>query len=263
MIVYWERVNRLSVDLQKAGLWKRIAAWLLDAILISVLAVGFGLGLSALLDYDGYSQTLESAYTNYENQYGVSFDIDQKTYEAMTAQEKAVFDKAYQAFTEDEQAIKAYNMLISLSLLITTIGILLAVLVLEFIVPLLLGNGATVGKKVFSLGLIRTDGVKINTMQLFVRALLGKFTIETMIPLYLFLMMLWGLMGIAGTVLICGLGITQMLLYGFTRTNSLLHDLLAGTVVVDISSQRVFASTDDLIEYTKRVHAEKAERQDY
>ena len=145
----------------------------------------------------------------------------------------------------------------------TIIPAVLAVLVLEFIVPLLLGNGATVGKKVFSLGLIRTDGVKINTMQLFVRALLGKFTIETMIPLYLFLMMLWGLMGIAGTVIICGLGITQMLLYGFTRTNSLLHDLLAGTVVVDISSQRVFASTDDLIEYTKRVHAEKAERQDY
>lgn len=256
-------MNLLGVDLQKAGLWKRIAAWLLDAILLGVMAVGFGFGLSALVDYDGYSKTLESAYTNYENQYGVSFDIDQKTYEAMNEQERDHFDKAYQALLADEQAVKAYNMLLSLSLLIITVGILLALLVLEFLIPLLLGNGATVGKKVFSLGLVRTDGVKINTMQLLVRALLGKFTIETMIPLYLFLMMLWGVMGITGTVIICGLGIAQMLLYGFTRTNSLLHDLLAGSVVVDISSQRVFSSTDDLIEYTKRVHAEKAARQDY
>lgn len=251
------------MDLQKAGLWKRIAAWLLDAILVSVLAVGFGFGVSAVLGYDGYSQTLEAAYTKYENEYGVSFDIDHKTYEALSPQDKAVFDEAYQAFTKDEQAIKAYNMLISLSLLIVTVGILLAIFVLEFVVPLLLGNGSTVGKKVFSLGLIRADGVKINTMQLFVRALLGKFTIETMIPLYLFMMMFWGVLGITGTVIIGGLGIAQMLLYAFTRTNSLLHDLLAGTAVVDISSQRIFTSRDELIEYTKRIHAERAARQDY
>ena len=97
----------------------------------------------------------------------------------------------------------------------------------------------------------------------FARALLGKFTIETMIPLYLFMMMFWGVLGITGTVIIGGLGIAQMLLYAFTRTNSLLHDLLAGTAVVDISSQRIFTSRDELIEYTKRIHAERAARQDY
>lgn len=251
------------MDLQKAGLWKRIAAWLLDAILLGVLAVGFGYVLSAALGYDGYSKTLEAAYTKYEDQYGVSFDIDQKTYEAMSQQEKAVFDKAYEAFTKDEQAAKAYNMLISLSLLITTIGILLSVFVLEFAVPLILKNGATVGKKVFSLGLVRTDCVGINTLQLFVRAVLGKFTIETMIPLYLLMMMFWGMLGITGIVVIFGLGIAQMMLYACTRNNSLLHDLLAGTVVVDISCQRVFRNADELIEYTKRVHAERAARQDY
>ena len=253
----------MVVDLQKAGLWKRIAAWLLDAILLGVLSVGFGFVLSAALGYDSYSQTLEAAYTKYESQYGVSFDIDQKTYEAMTPQEKAVFDKAYQALMEDEQAINSYNMIISLSLLITTIGILLSVVVLEFLVPILLGNGATVGKKAFSLGLVRSDGVKINAMQLFVRSILGKFTIETMIPLYLFMMMFWGLLGIMGTVIICGLGIAQILLYACTRTSSVLHDLLAGTVVVDISSQRVFRDKNELIEYTKRIHAERAARQDY
>lgn len=48
-----------------------------------------------------------------------------------------------------------------------------------------------------------------------------------------------------------------------TRTNSALHDLLAGTVVVDIGSQMVFRTTEDLIAYQKKVAAERAARQTY
>ena len=135
--------------------------------------------------------------------------------------------------------------------------------ILMFAVPLLLGNGQTVGKKVFSLGLIRKDGVRLNTMQLFARTLLGKFTIETMIPVYLVLMMFWGIMDMTGTAVICALALAQLLCYGLTRTNGLIHDLLAGTAVVDISSQQIFGSEEELIEYKKRIHAEQAEKQDY
>ncbi len=253
----------LSVDLQKASLWKRVAAWVLDLILLCVLATGFAFGLSALLGYDGYNRTLEEAYASYESRYGVQFDIDLQTYEAMTEEEKQNFNDANKALSEDEEANRAYNMLINLSLLITTGGILLAMLALEFALPLWLKNGQTVGKKVFGLGLIRTDGVKMNTMQLFVRTLLGKYTIETMIPVYLVLMMFWGMMDITGTIVLCILGITQVILLIATRTNAQLHDLMAGTVVVDIASQRIFASTEELVEYTKRIHADRAARQDY
>ena len=40
-------------DLQKAGLWKRIAAWMFDGILTGILAVGFGFVLSLVLGYNG------------------------------------------------------------------------------------------------------------------------------------------------------------------------------------------------------------------
>lgn len=256
-------MSALGVDLQKASLWKRVAAWLLDAILFSVLAVGFAFLLSSALGYDGYDQTVQEAYASYESQYGITFDIDQQTYEAMTEQERQIYDTAYQALIADEEAMHAYNMLLNLSLLITTVGILLSVLVLEFAVPLWLKNGQTVGKKVFSLGLVRTDGVKLNTMQLFVRTLLGKFTIETMVPVYLLLMMFWGIMDMTGTVILGALLLAQVIIYAVTRTNAQIHDLLAGTVVVDISSQRIFASTQELVEYTKRIHADRAARQDY
>ena len=49
----------MNLDLQKAGIWKRIAAWMFDGILLSIVVVGFGVLLSWLLGYDGYSIALE------------------------------------------------------------------------------------------------------------------------------------------------------------------------------------------------------------
>lgn len=253
----------LGVDLQKAALSKRIAALLLDVILLAVLAVGFVYGLTALLKYDHYDGIMKNAYERYESQYGVTLDIDLNAYEAMTEAEKQNYDDAYGALIKDETAIHAYNMMLNISLLSITVGILLATLVLDFAVPLWLGNGQTVGKKVFGLGLVRKDGVKIHVRQLFVRTLLGKYTIETMVPVYLLLMMFWGIMDITGTIVLCGLGLTQIILYIASRTNAQLHDLLADTVVVDITSQRVFATTEELLEHIQRVHADRAARQDY
>ena len=181
----------------------------------------------------------------------------------MTGEEKENFDAAYQALIADQDALRYYNLVVNQSLLMVTFGLLAAILVLEFAVPLWLGNGQTVGKKIFSLGLIRTDGVRVNTMQLFARALLGKFTVETMIPVYISIMIFFGNMGLAGTVVLLAIGLTQVILLIATRNDSQIHDLVAGTVVVDIASQTVFRDTEELIAYTKRIHAERAARQKY
>ena len=253
----------MGIDVQKASLWKRIAAWMLDVILLAVLAVGAAWGLSAALGYDSYSNTLESAYAKYEAQYGVTFQIDGQAYDTMTAEGKQNYDTAYQALIADADAMYAYNMVVNLSLLITTLGILAAVLVLELLVPLLLKNGQTVGKKCFTLGVMRTDGVKMNNLQLFARTVLGKYTIELMVPIYIAMMVFWGSMDITGTLVLLGLLLGQIICLCATRTNAAIHDLLAGTVVVDIASQKIFNSTEDLLEYTKRIHADRARRQDY
>ena len=49
------------MELQKASIMKRLAAWLLDAILVCVLAVGFGVILSAVLRYDAQYANLDCA----------------------------------------------------------------------------------------------------------------------------------------------------------------------------------------------------------
>lgn len=255
------------MDLQKANGWKRIAAWLLDIMLLAVLTVGVGLGLSTMLGYDGYQQTVQSAYEKYAKQYGIDMELDQDDIDAMSEAEKESYQAAVKEFdaaiNADGEAVYAYNMLVNLSLVITTLGVLIAALLLEFIVPLLLKNGQTVGKKCFSLGVVRIDGVKVTPLQLFTRTVLGKFAIETMIPVYVVLMLFWGSAGLVGIIALLLVVIGQVICVAVNPARLTIHDRMSGTVVVDITSQKIFESTDDLIAYTKRIHAEQAKRQDY
>ena len=253
----------MVVDLQKANFWKRVAAWLFDGILLCVLAVGCGTLLAEVLHYDTHAENLQAAYDKYETQYGVVFEMTAEEYAAMSEEAQKNYDAAYGALLTDQMAVTAYNKVMNQSLLIITFSILAAILVLEFAVPLWIGNGQTLGKKIFALGLIRTDSVRVNSMQLFARAVLGKFTLETMIPVYILLMIFFGNIGLVGTAVLLALGVVQLVLLIATRNSSQIHDLIAGTVVVDISSQTIFRDTEELIAYTKRIHAERAARQQY
>jgi uncharacterized RDD family membrane protein YckC len=184
----------MTTDLQKASLSKRIAAGMLDAMLLCMLAVGFMSLLMNFLGYNTHSAVLEQAYEHYETQYGVSFDMTYEEFESMTDAQKENVNAAYQALINDDEAMRTYNMLLNLTLLIATFGILFAIAVLEFAIPLWLKNGQTIGKKAFSLGLMRIDGVQITPLQLFARTILGKFTVEIMIPVYIIIMMLLQIM---------------------------------------------------------------------
>lgn len=246
-------------DLQKASPVKRASAWLLDIILLVVLACGIGMVLSAALNYDSHSQTLQACYDKYEKE----FDIDFDDYSKLTEEEQARFEAANAALQKDEEALRAYSMVINLSLTIVSLSLLLSYLVLEFGVPLLFGNGQTVGKKVFGIALVRIDGVKITPFALFVRTVLGKYTIETMIPVLMVMMIFIGTIGILGPAIVLGLLVLQVALVITSKTNSALHDHMAATVAVDLASQMIFATPEDLMAYKKQVHAEQVKKQSY
>lgn len=250
-------------DLQKASLWKRISAALFDGILVGIVTVGFIYLLSSITGYDGYSDTVTESFAAYEQQYGVTFEMTEEEYRAMTAEELERYNEAYQALCSDKEAMYAYNMMTNLMMLITSIGILAGILSLEFFVPLWLGNGQTLGKKVFGLCLMRTDGIRINGPLLFIRTVLGKYTIETMVPVLILLMISFNMVGIVGTAVLALIGLLQIVILAATQTNSLIHDLLAKTVVVDYQSQRIFNNEEELIEYKKKLHAERVARQEY
>ena len=242
----------MKIDLQKANIWKRISASLFDSLILAIVAVGIGFLLSAVLGYDTYNQTLSNAYGKYESDYAIEFEITGDEYEAMSEEERATYDAAYEALLADEEAMHAYDMVLNLTMIVITFGVLIAYLILEFAVPMRFENGQTLGKKIFGLGVMRTDAVKLTTMQLFIRTVLGKFTIETMIPVYIIIMIFFNMIGLQGTVVLVLLGVVQLIILFATRTRAVIHDLLAGTVVIDINSQRIFKDADALIEHMKK-----------
>ncbi len=247
-------------DLQKAGMWKRISAALLDVILLATVAVGVAFLLSTVLNFDGYEDQLEQCRARYEIDWGLDFDISAEEYQALPEETRALYDQAWEAFAVDPDANHAYGMMMSLALLIVTFGLLVAFLLLEWLVPLLLGNGQTLGKKVFAIAVMRADSVRLSPLLLFVRTVLGKYTVETMVPVLIAIMIAFGSMGIVGIIVIGGLLILQLILLAATRAHTPIHDLLAHTVTVDIQSQRIFDSPEALLEYKKKLHAEAVER---
>ncbi len=252
----------MVVDMQKGSMLKRISAWMFDMIILGIFAVAIAFVLSSVLGYDTHQTTLNNAYLKYEAEYGITFDIGEE-YLNLTPEEKASYDNAYSALIEDKEAMYAYNMVINLTLVIITIAVLLANIVLNFIMPLLIGDGKTIGKKIFGLAVCRVDGVKITAPILFIRTVLGIYTIETMIPILIFIMLMFNMVGIEGTLVLFGILVLEICLMIFTKTNSAIHDILAKTVVVDYASQRIFESDEELIAYKQKLAAEKADKSAY
>ena len=253
----------MRFHIEKASMWKRISAYLFDFILVSVLAVGLGAALSAVTGYNDYNDTFFQISQQYEEEYGVKFEVSTEEWNQMSQEELDQYNTAYEAFIQDEEAMYAYNMIISLMMVITSISVLLAYLVWEFAIPLWLKNGQTLGKKVFSIGLVRSDGVRVTPFMMFVRTVLGKYTIETMIPLLLGLMVFYGAIGLVGPTIILVLLVVQLCMVFANKNRTAIHDFLSHTVVVDLSCQLVFDSEEELLDFKKRQHAEEAERKEY
>ena len=128
-------------DLQKANILKRVSAYILDLILLTIVITGVAFALSAILDYDSYSETLDRIYKEYESEYGIDFDISAEEFSALTREEQKVYEDVNRLMNQNEEAIEAYNMTVNLALIITSLSILAAYLLLEFIVPIIMKNG--------------------------------------------------------------------------------------------------------------------------
>lgn len=251
-------------DLQKAGLGKRIMAAIFDGILFVTLAVGVAALVSFCFGYDVEVEKYASIMSRYEQQYEV--DLEASTTD-MTPDEldahNEKLDAVYSALSSDQEFMTLYSKLSNMRLMMLSFAPLGALLLLELLMPLMLGNGQTVGKKIFGIGLMHVEGIRISGKQVFIRALLGKYSVELMLPIYILLMTFTGGLGIVGLALLAALLIAQIICIAITRTNAPIHDIFAATVAVDLASQRIFEDIEDRDNYIKAIHAERAARAEY
>lgn len=250
-------------DLQKASLMKRFSAFLLDFILMIILITGFMCLISAIVGYDDYANQLNALVEGYEKEFGVSFSITSDEYASMTEEEQEIYNGYYSQVRNDKDYIYLSNMLFNLAILEVSLSFFFSYLILEFIVPLIFKNGQTLGKKVFSIALMRVDGVRVTPVVMFTRSILGKYAVETMVPIMLLLMLLLGVGSAFNLIVIGLLAIFEIVLLIATKTNSFIHDILSSTVAVDLQSQMIFDSTEARTEYLQRIHDESVKKAPY
>ena len=247
-------------DLQKASILKRISAGLLDFILTLIIATGAFFLFSSIFNYDALTVELNDHYDRYVETYGFDFrELTQEKVDKFTEEEKINYEIAAKAFSEDKAIVTTIGKILSMTLLMLTLGILIAILIVEFFVPLFFKNGQTLGKKMFGICLIMDNGVRVKTLPLFIRTVLGKFTVETMIFLYAFVLLYFGQLNIVMLFLAAAIAIANVILIIVSPKNLLIHDAMSFIVVVDKNTQMIFNTEDELIKYKKEL-AEKNAR---
>lgn len=208
---------------------------------------------------------------NFETENDLTYDISEEDYNALDEETRKKYDSINGRIDSIGNAknvyMKEYKYIYSLTPLMVSIGIFLSVLIFEFIIPVALKNGQTIGKKVFGLAVMHTNGVRVRPFSMFVRSILGMYVFEMMVPIYLILMAFFYhvLSGYIAIGVIVAIVILQIAVFAYTfkSTASVLHDLIARTVCVDFSSQMIFDSEEELMEFKKAQQNELAERDEY
>ena len=274
------------LDLQKATFSKRISAFLFDIIAMFIVVVGILAIMSSVTKYDVTSANFEKIYSDYEqsyiydafnNEFGSEKKYTNSEIDELLAKEEnlelygnwhsAQYQKMYEDLSQNEEAMSLYSQVVVLTILNITVSILVSFLILEFIVPLILKNGQTIGKKIFGVALMRVDGVKVSPVQMFIRTVLGKYTIETMIPVLVVVCAFLNLLS-SDTVLFAFLILVVILVvnvvvYIKSDKSSLLHDEMAMTIAVDLQSQMIFNTEEELIAYKEEQAAQAVGKQGY
>lgn len=274
-------------ELRKTGIVRRASASLLDVILLVVLATGFMFILSLICNYSDQEKLSTKYYNEWEgfrktyvaevaDYYGYDYKVTGSDYtitkngedSSLDALMKSLGDSkgqdaatkvAYDAYMELPSAKEVdwqYRYVYNLLFMMTSIGILLAYITLEFILPIIFKNGQTVGKKVFGICLVRPNCVKITNLSLFARTILGKYAIETMFPVLLVFLFIFGGLGILSLILLAALALLNIVLFFATKNRTPIHDIIACTVTADMRTQMIFQTEDELVEKKALAHRE-------
>ena len=85
-----------------------------------------------------------------------------------------------------------------------------------------------------------------------------------MLPVFAVILVVFANMALFGVVVLAVIAIAQVVALIVThRTRQALHDLLSDTVTVDLASQLIFDTEEELIKYKEEQHAKMVERSPY
>lgn len=254
----------MGLDLQKASISKRLAAFMIDFFIFILICSAIASLCSLILGYGSTIDEFNKHFAKYEEKYEIDTKISREEYDKLPIEVKQRYEAATKEFEENiEEITELYVNIATKTFLVISVSLLLTFLITEFAVPMFFKNGQTLGKKLFSIGIMRVDNIRITPFQLFVRTIVGKFIIETLTPVLFILLDFFGLLGGMGYIVVAVYVIAQAAMCIFTKNKYALHDALAVTVAVDMQTQMIFDSNEELVAYKAKLHEEETMNSPY
>lgn len=234
-----------AYTIQKASFFKRVVAFIFDMICVMFLFVAVENLVSHPIVNAAYNyEELDHRYEEKLVEHGIGY-FDEKDDNKFKLNEipEGETDYDWTSFRKDEEALYLEGMVSNLNLFKLTLDALLSELIIFCIVPLILKNGQTLGKKLMHLGLISTNEVKVRSWNVFARYAIGIFALETMISFFFF------------TFFIIPLPLLLTVVFAISSKRGMaLHDYIGGTIVIDMNNTVIL---DTVEERKKRIQEEK------
>ena len=227
-----------------AKIVKRFAAWVVDIILIIILWTGVSTITSAVYNYDHYVEVVTEKYVEYNI---ATYDEEKKEYILVDIANDKNAQENYSLLVKDQEYVEAYQKANRGQIIILSSGLFVSLLVFEFVLPLCLKHGRTIGMRFFAIGYVTDDDIDIGFKQILVRFLFGKFILLGFVPLTGFLLFSMGSgYGGIGLILLVGVPILNLILSVITPEKRGIHDYIARVKPIDNDCQIYVKSIEEL-----------------
>ena len=130
---------------------------------------------------------------------------------------------------------------------------LLSLLIFDFIIPMILKNGQTIGKKLFAIGYVSKNEIKVKPIQLFIKFLFGDFIINSVMLIFGIYYMFWG-NGYIGLLILAIVLFGNIISFALSKNRTFLSDGIANMFPIDMQEQMLF----DTVEELQKAKAEEA-----
>lgn len=215
-------------DLTKAPFFRRLFAWVIDLIIAIIISnIIYTFVFYPIFDKQWNLTELEKNIAEIQSNYEAEVSSIEESLGSSI--ESSELQEIYQKYADQAQPyVNDYNPKMFYLRSASTIIVGTA---FSFILPLVLKNGQTIGKKLMKIALAKTDGTKMDTGNLIRRYFIGALLIETIL--------------VDAVVTFMGMPISYViplftaLMVPFFPLGRCIHDYVGGTVVVDISQASI------------------------
>ena len=249
------------LDFHKAKVIKRLAAYVIDLILLLIITAGVVMAMFSAMDYNTYEEKFEERCEKYGQQFGVDLSASRADQAELSEKEQEKYIDAWEALNADTEAMDAIKQKIRIELVSAMVGFFAAYVILEIMIPLILKNGQTVGKTVLGLCVMHKYHVRVGVMQIIYRTVLGKYFIETLIPVVMLILSDYGVLGTTASLVLAVIAMVQGFFVMMSQANCGIHDKLFNTVVADFNEQHIFDTLDERITFEEAYEEEMARRE--